>query len=80
MANKSDVIKAAMAVEEVKKGIIKGIEIVSSNPILHMSAVTMAVVHYLSVYSKTYRQPLDETVDAFIDGVNKLAIVDREAS
>lgn len=80
MAKKSGLIKTAMAVEEVKKGIIKGIEIVGNNSILHMSAVTMAVTHYLMVYSETYHEPLDEIVDDFIEGLKTLEVVDREAS
>ena len=37
-----------------------------------MSAVTMAVTHYLESYSDAYHVDRAQTLDAFIEGVNTL--------
>ena len=69
---RNDAILAAKAIEEIKKGIVRGCEITGNNPSLHMSAVTMAVTHYLESYSDTYHVDRAQTLDVFIEGVKTL--------
>ena len=69
---RNDAILTAKALEEIKKGIVRGFEIIGNNPFLHMSAVTMAVTHYLESYSDAYHVDRAQTLDAFIEGVNML--------
>lgn len=69
---RNDAILAAKAIEEIKKGIVHGIEITGNNPFLHMSAVTVAVTHYLESYSDTYHIDRAQTLDIFIEGVKTL--------
>ena len=70
--NRKDAILVGMAVGKIKEGIISGIQITGNNPFLHMSAVTMAVSHYLDAYSETFHVNLEQTVDDFIEGVKTL--------
>ena len=69
---RKDAILVGMAVGKIKEGIISGIQITGNNPFLHMSAVTMAVTHYLESYSETCHIDRAETLDAFIEGVKTL--------
>ena len=69
---RNDAILTAKALEEIKKGIVRGFEIIGNNPLLHMSAITISVTHFLESYSEAYHIDRDQTLDAFIEGVKML--------
>lgn len=69
---RNDEILAAKAIEEIKKGMLRGFGITGNNPFLQMSAVTVAVTHYLESYSEAYHIDRAQTLDAFIEGVTML--------
>ena len=69
---RKDAILVGMAVGKIKEGIISGIQITGNNPFLHMSAVTMAVTHYLESYSETFHTDRAQTLDILFEGVKML--------